>query len=228
MSTEEDLAETARLIEKLDRRVVTGVADVRDQAALDAAVERGVTELGKIDIVIANAGLASYAPSWEISGQAWREMIDINLTGVWQTCKAVIPHLMSRGSGSIVIISSAAGLVGPNNLAHYASAKHGVVGLMRSLANELAGRSVRVNSSHPTQVNTLIIMNDEIYRMFRPDLEAPTADDIVEVSTEMNALPVPWVESADVSHAVLFLASDEARYITGATLPVDAGLVNKF
>ncbi|MCM3920500.1 mycofactocin-coupled SDR family oxidoreductase [Frankia sp. AiPs1] len=227
MAGEADLAETAQLVEKAGGKVVTGVADVRDQAALAAVADRGLAEFGKIDIVVANAGIASYAPAWEITEQAWREMIDINLTGAWQTCRTIIPHMIPRGGGSIVIISSAAGLIAPPNLAHYVSAKHGLVGLMRALANELAGHSIRVNSIHPTQVDTPMIMHDEIYRMFRPDLEEPTAADIVDVSTEMNALPVPWVEPADVSNAVLFLASDEARYITGATLPVDAGIVNK-
>ncbi|SNQ45935.1 (-)-trans-carveol dehydrogenase [Frankia canadensis] len=227
MSTKEDLAETARLVRERDRRVVTAVADVRDAADIEAALRQGVDELGRLDIVVANAGIASYAPAHEITEQAWKEMIDINLTGVWQTCKAAVRYLLPQRSGSIVIISSGAGLIAPPNLAHYVSAKHGTVGLMRALSNELAPHMIRVNSIHPTQVDTPMIMHEEIYRMFRPDLENPTREDIVEPSTAMNSMPVPWVDPVDVSNAVLFLASDEARYITGATLPVDAGIVTK-
>lgn len=227
MATEEDLAETVRLVEAAGGRMVSAVADVRDTAALVAAVDRGTAELGGLDIVVANAGIASYAPAVDISEAAWAEMIDINLSGVWKTVRAAVPALLERGAGSVVVISSAAGLVTPQNLAHYVSAKHGLVGLTGAFANELAARSIRVNCICPTQVNTPMIMHDEIYRMFRPDLDAPTADDIVGVSTQMNALPVPWVEPVDVSNAVLFLASDEARYITGASLPVDAGITRK-
>ncbi|WP_433503012.1 mycofactocin-coupled SDR family oxidoreductase [Pseudonocardia halophobica] len=227
MSSKADLEETARLVEQLDRRVVTAQADVRNAAEVEAALRQGVDELGHVDIVVANAGIASYAPVDEISEAAWKEMLDINLTGVWQTVKAAIPYFKAQGSGSIVIISSGAGLIAPQNLAHYVSAKHGTVGLMRALSNELAPLGIRANSIHPTQVDTPMIMHDEIYKMFRPDLEHPTKEDIVEVSTAMNSLPVPWVEPVDVSNAVLFLASDEARYVTGATLPVDAGICIK-
>lgn len=227
MSTREDLEETAEFVRALGRRAFTAVADVRDAAALDAAVAGGIDALGGLDIVVANAGIASYAAAHVISEAAWNEMIAINLTGVWKTAKATMPHLMAQKSGSIVLISSGAGLIAPANLAHYVSAKHGVVGLMRSLANELGPLGIRCNSIHPTQVDTPMIMHDEIYRMFRPDLADPVKEDIVEVSTTMNLLPVPWVESIDVSNAVLFLASDEARYITGTTLTVDAGICIK-
>ncbi|MGW0035531.1 mycofactocin-coupled SDR family oxidoreductase [Gordonia sp. NPDC003376] len=228
LGTREDLAETERQVTALGRRMVSAVADVRDATALQEALDRGVAELGGLDIVVPNAGIASYAPGHLITEDAFREMIDIDLTGVWQTIKAAVPQLIEQGrGGSITIISSAAGLIAPQNLAHYAAAKHGTVGLMRAFANELAQHRIRVNSIHPTQVDTPMIMHDEIYRMFRPDLDAPTKEDIVEVSTNMNALPVPWVDPIDVSNAVLFLASDEARYITGATLPVDAGIVVK-
>ena len=227
MSTRADLEETAAYVRALGRRCFTSVADVRDAVALGAAIDGGIAELGGLDIVVANAGIASYAPAHEISEEAWGEMIDINLTGVWKTAKAAIPHLIAQKSGSIVLISSGAGLIAPANLAHYVSAKHGVVGLMRALTNELGQYGIRCNSIHPTQVDTPMIMHDEIYRMFRPDLDAPTKADIVEISTNMNLIPVPWVESIDVSNAVLFLASDEARYVTGTTLAVDAGICVK-
>lgn len=226
-STEADLEETAELVRALGRRVVTAVVDVRDSAALETAVAAGISELGGLDIVIANAGIASYAPVDKISEAAWDEMIDINLTGVWKTVKACIPQLVAQRSGSIIIISSGAGLIAPANLAHYVSAKHGLVGLMRALTNELSPHNVRCNSIHPTQVDTPMIMHEEIYRMFRPELDNPSREDIVEVSVGMNLIPIPWVEAVDVANAALFLASEEARYITGMTLTVDAGICVK-
>jgi NAD(P)-dependent dehydrogenase (short-subunit alcohol dehydrogenase family) len=156
-------------------------------------------------------------------------MIDVNLTGVWHTCKAAIPHLRqgARG-GSIVITSSFAGLKGGPNLAHYSAAKHGLVGLMRTLANELAPDMVRVNTVHPTSVDDDMIHNQALYRLFLPDHQGDiTREEVAPVFQTLNALPVPWVESVDISNAVLFLASDEARYITGVTLPVDAGVLVK-
>jgi SDR family mycofactocin-dependent oxidoreductase len=227
MSSEADLAETARLVEEQDRRVVTGVADVRDFDRLKEVMDRGRAELGGLDIVVANAGIASYAPGHEITEAAWDEMIDIDLKGVWHTIKAATPHLLEQQSGAIVIVASAAGVIGPPGLAHYVAAKHGAVGLMRAFANELSPSMIRINAVCPTQVDTPMIMNDEIFTMFRPDVENPGREDIVEVSTNMNVIPVPWVEPRDVSNAVLFLASDEARYITGTALPVDAGIVTK-
>jgi SDR family mycofactocin-dependent oxidoreductase len=228
-ATEEDLAETVKQVEALDRRIVATKADVRDHAALKAAVDDGVAQLGRLDIVSANAGIGS-SPylSHELPEPVWQDMIDINLTGVWHTAKVAIPHLIEGGrGGSIVLTSSAAGLKAYQNIAHYVSAKHGVVGLMRTLANELAPHFIRVNSVHPTQVDTPMVMNEDTYRLFRPDLENPTREDFEPASQAMNALPVPWVEAVDISNAVLFLASDEARYITGVALPVDAGCLIK-
>jgi SDR family mycofactocin-dependent oxidoreductase len=227
MASEADLAETARLVEEQDRRVITAVADVRDYDRLKAIMDDGRSELGGLDIVVANAGIASYASGHEIDEAAWDEMIDIDLKGVWHTIKAAVPHLLEQGSGAIVICASGAGVIGPPGLAHYVAAKHGAIGLMRAFANELSPRMIRINAVCPTQVDTPMIMNEEIFKMFRPDLESPGREDIVEVSTNMNLIPVPWVEPRDVSNAVLFLASDEARYITGTALPVDAGIVTK-
>jgi NAD(P)-dependent dehydrogenase (short-subunit alcohol dehydrogenase family) len=155
-------------------------------------------------------------------------VIDINLTGVWRTTTVATPHLIAgnRG-GSIILTSSAAGLQAYPNVAQYVSAKHGVVGLMRTLALELAPHMIRVNSIHPTQVDTPMIMNEATYGMFRPDLERATREDFEPASQAMNALPIPWVEAVDISNALLFLASDEARYITGVALPVDAGCLVK-
>ncbi|SDT63706.1 mycofactocin-coupled SDR family oxidoreductase [Jiangella sp. DSM 45060] len=228
-ATEEDLAETVAQVEALDRRIVASRTDVRDLAALQAAVDDGVAQLGRLDIVSANAGIGTQPHlTHELSEDLWRDMIDINLTGVWHTTKVAIPRMVEQGEGgSIVLTSSAAGLQAYQNIAHYVSAKHGVVGLMRTLALELAPHSIRVNSIHPTQVDTPMIQNEGTYRLFRPDLENPTRDDFVPASQAMNALPIPWVEPVDISNALLFLASDEARYITGVALPVDAGAVIK-
>jgi SDR family mycofactocin-dependent oxidoreductase len=229
LATPDDLQETVNQVEALDRRIIAAQADVRDYASLKEVVDRGVAEFGRLDIVSANAGIsAPTGPAQDIEEQGWQDMIDINLTGVWHTAKAAIPHLIAGGrGGSIILTSSAAGLMAYQNIAHYVSAKHGVVGLMRSLALELAPHSIRVNSLHPTQVDTPMIMNEETFRLFMPDAESPSREDFAPASQEMNALPIPWVEPADISNALLFLASDEGRYITGVTLPVDAGAVVK-
>jgi SDR family mycofactocin-dependent oxidoreductase len=228
MATPEDLAETVKEVEAMDRRIVATQADVRDYAGLKQALDDGVTQLGRLDIVCANAGISSFGRADELDETTWQDMIDINLTGMWHACKAAIPHLVDGGrGGSIVITSSDAGLKGYQNLAHYVSAKHGVVGLMRTLALELAPHFIRVNSLHPSTVDTGMIQNEATYRLFRPDLDNPGRQELADAGTAINALPVPWLEPTDISNAVLFLASDEARYITGVTLPVDAGFLVK-
>jgi (+)-trans-carveol dehydrogenase len=224
LSTPADLAETVRQVEMLDRRIVASQADVRDTASLERAVADGIAQLGRLDIVSANAGILSSGSLAELTEQAWREMIDINLSGVWRTCKAAIPHLIAGGrGGSIILTSSVAGLKSYANIAHYVSAKHGVTGLMRALAVELAPHRIRVNSLHPTQVSTDMIHNEVMYRLFCPDEPVPTREQFAAASRATGMLPVDWVESTDVSSALLFLASDDARYITGTALPVDAG-----
>jgi SDR family mycofactocin-dependent oxidoreductase len=229
MATSEDLDQTVKAVEALDRRIIATRADVRDFGALKAAVGQGVAELGRLDIVSANAGIASVGASTvDFTEQSWADMIDINLTGVWHTVKAAVPQMIEAGNGgSIVLTSSAAGLMAYPGVGHYVAAKHGVVGLMRTLALELAPHFIRVNSIHPTQVDTDMIQNETIWRLFAPDDPNPSKDSFAPVSQELNALPIPWVEPRDISNALLFLASDEARYITGVTLPVDAGAVIK-
>jgi SDR family mycofactocin-dependent oxidoreductase len=227
-ATREDLDQTVVEVEKLDRRVVARVADVRDQAALDAAVAEGVAELGGLDGVVANAGIASYGRAWELDEATWQDMLDVNLTGVWHTAKAAIPRLIDadRG-GAMVFTSSIGGFKGIQQVGHYVSAKHGVVGLMRNLANELAPYRIRVNTVHPTNVDTHMIQNPGTWGMFAPGDPEPTQEKAIAGFTSLNALEIPWIESVDVANAVLFLLSDEARYITGATLPVDAGAAIK-
>ncbi|HMH92518.1 MAG TPA: mycofactocin-coupled SDR family oxidoreductase [Streptosporangiaceae bacterium] len=229
MATPEDLAETVREVEALDRRIVATQADVRDFGALKAALDDGVAQLGRLDIVSANAGIFSFGTLEELDDTTWQDMIDVNLTGVWHTAKAAIPHLRAAGGGSIVLTSSTAGLQALPNTGHYNSAKHGVVGLMRTLALELAPDMIRVNSVHPTAVDTDMIQNSATYALFAADLpEAErTKDALAPRFQGLNVLPIPWVEAVDISNAVLWLASDEARYVTGVTLPVDAGLTIK-
>jgi (+)-trans-carveol dehydrogenase len=223
-----DLEETVRLVRATGRRIVAGRADVRDYDALAGALEQGLQQLGRLDIVCANAGVNSPGPTHLLSEAQWQTVVDVNLGGVWRTAKAAIPHMIKQGAGGAMILtSSAAGLKGYANIAHYTAAKHAINGLMKTLAQELAPHRIRVNSINPTQVDTPMIMNEPMYRLFCPGLENPTRADFAPVSQQMNALPVPWVEAEDVSQAVLFLASDEARYITGVALPVDAGVLVK-
>lgn len=228
MSTDADLEETARMVKAAGQRIVASRTDVRDFDALKHALDDGVAQLGRLDIVAANAGIVSYGPAAELTERSWQDVIDVNLTGVWHTCKAAIPQLIEGGrGGSMILTSSVAGLKGWENQAHYVSAKHAVVGLMRTLAKELAPHSIRVNTVHPTAVNTDMLLNDFTYKLFRPELDAPTLDDAKELFFGLNSLPIPWVETVDISNALLFLASDEARYITGVMLPVDAGCTLK-
>ncbi|MDT4934873.1 MAG: hypothetical protein QOK11_2765 [Pseudonocardiales bacterium] len=224
LASRADFDETVRRVEELGRRIVAREADVRDVESLRAAVDAGVAEFGRLDIVSANAGILSNGQSHELSEETWGDMIDINLSGVWRTCKVAIPHLIAGGrGGSIVLTSSVAGLRSYNGVSHYVSAKHGVVGLMKTLAQELAPHSIRVNTVNPTQVDTAMIQNESMYHLFCPDVENPTREDFGSASAATILLPIDWVESIDVSNAVLFLASHEARYITGVALPIDAG-----
>ena len=222
MSTPADLAKTAKQVEALDRRIYAAQADVRDATALKAAFDAGTAELGPVDIVLANAGIAPV--SAHPRPEEWRDVIDTNLTGVYNTVQVAIPSMIERGrGGTIVLTSSTAGLNGiagdaPGWLA-YTAAKHGLVGLMRTYANNLAKHSIRVNTVHPTGVNTPMVVNDAVQELFRRD---PTLGQAM-----MNALPVSVVEPVDISNAVLFLVSDDGRYVTGVTLPVDAGFTNK-
>jgi SDR family mycofactocin-dependent oxidoreductase len=223
-STTEDLKETVTQVEALDRRVVARVADTRDLPALQEAVATAVSEFGRLDIVVANAGILSMARCWEITDDEWNTIVDINMKGVWHTAKAAIPTMIEQGTGGSIILTSSIAGIGPlAGMAHYGAAKHGVTGLARTMANELAEYNIRVNSVHPTAVLTPMIDNEALYRAFRPDIESPTLEDAKVGFATLNKLPIPWVEPVDISNAVLYLASDEARYVTGVQLPVDAG-----
>ncbi|MFR9803728.1 mycofactocin-coupled SDR family oxidoreductase [Pseudonocardia sp. RS010] len=220
-----DLAETVRLVEKLDRRIVTAELDVRDHDAVEHFVAEAAAELGGLDIVVANAGINGPGVTVaETRHEDWRSVIDTNLTGTYNTVKAALPPLLagSRG-GSITLVSSSLALRPGLHFGAYTTTKHGIVGLMETLALELGGQSVRVNSVHPTGVRTDLFLNPATYRLFRPDLERPTLDDAMLAFHDLNVLPIPWIEADDVSNLVVFLATDEARYITGASIPVNAG-----
>lgn len=222
MSTPDDLEQTVKEVEALDRRIVAVEADVRDGAALQAAFDAGVAELGPVDIVLANAGIAPMSMSPQAA--EWQDVLDVNLTGVYNTVQAAVPSMIERGAGgAIVLTSSTAGINGiggnsPGGLGYTAS-KHGVVGLMRSYANILAPHNIRVNTVHPTGVNTPMVVNDAMQEFLTSDPSLSNA--------MANALPVPMIEALDISNAILWLVSDDARYVTGVTLPVDAGFTNK-
>ncbi|HEV3391464.1 MAG TPA: mycofactocin-coupled SDR family oxidoreductase [Solirubrobacteraceae bacterium] len=229
LASEEDLDSTVKEVESMGRRAVKAVADVRSLSELQQAADTGLSELGKIDIVCANAGIGSWAVAWEMTEQQWKDMIDINLTGVFNTVRATLPSMVERGEGgSVVLTSSTAGLRAYANTAHYTAAKHGVIGLMKVLAQEAGPHRIRVNAVCPTTVRTPLVINDATFELFAPHLEHPTEDDVREPFESLNILPgVAWVEPSDVSDAVLFLCSDAAKFITGVALPIDAGNIVK-
>ncbi|KXF53880.1 3-ketoacyl-ACP reductase [Rhodococcus sp. SC4] len=224
LGTADDLQETVRQVESLGRKIVATRADVRDYDALKKAVDDGVNQFGRLDIVSANAGVVSgFVPAETLDETTWQDMIDINLTGVWHTVKAATPHLRASGGGSIVITSSVTGLRAVRNAAHYTAAKSGLIGLMKTLALELAEDRIRVNTIHPTTVGTDMTFNDATYRVFLPHMENPTKADFIAATHVLNPYPVDLIEPVDLSNALLFLASEEARYITGVALPIDGG-----
>ena len=230
MPTVGDLEAVAEEVRDLGRRAVVVQADVRDSETVSTGIRDAAEELGRLDILVANAGVLGAAkPSWELSLEEWSTVVDINLTGVWTCIRAGLPPMMAAGNGgSVILVSSIAGLRGVPNVANYAAAKHGLVGLAGSVANEVAEHGIRVNTIHPTNVRTPMIDNPTSAKIFRPDLESPTLDDGTEVLQRINLLPTPWIDPEDVSAAVLWLASAESRYVTGAAIPVDAGMLCKY
>lgn len=228
LPTIEDLDLTAEMVRSEGRRVISRQLDVRNGADLAELASDAHAEFGRIDVIVANAAISTFAPVAEMTDEMWQPTIDINLSGVLRTIRAALPAMLAgeRG-GSIILISSAAGTLGLLNMTHYVAAKHGVIGLMRGLANELGEQRIRVNAILPGTVNTDLASNHTVMKLFRPDLDNPTIEDADEVMRSLNLIPVRWAEPEDISAAVLFLASDEARYITGVGLPVDAGYAAK-
>ena len=230
LADSDDLGTTVDLVKSRGRRIYAAEADVRDLAGLQEAVAAGIGQLGRLDIVVANAGtLNDTAPMWELSERQFQDQIDVNLTGVWKTIKATVPVLLRQGEGGVVIlIASISGLRAELNVGHYAASKHGVNGLMRTLSAELAPHGIRVNSINPTNVNTSMINNPCYNRLFAGGIEGATQEDALEALTAMHALPIPFLDPIDVSNAVMYLASDDGRYITGTTHVIDAGALNPF
>jgi SDR family mycofactocin-dependent oxidoreductase len=222
-STLDDLAETEKAVEQIGRRCLTIQADVRDGTQMAAAVQEALGLFGRIDVAAANAGILGPAlPVWELTDDDWEETLSINLHGVWQTVKAVAPPMVEAHRGAIVLTSSTMGKTATANMASYVTAKHGVLGLMRAAAVDLAPHGVRVNAVCPTTVNTDMILPSIPY--FTNYKEGATIEDAAEGFDAFTLMPgVPWVEPQDISNAVAFLVSDEARYITGTALAIDAG-----
>lgn len=218
-SSNEDLEKLKDDVENVGGKIVIFAGDVRNEEDVKLAVSRGVDAFGGIDILFSNAGIAAYGNSWELTSEQWHTLIDINLNGGWLVSKYVIPHLIEKKSGVIIYNSSIAGLRGMNRMSHYAASKHGLVGLAKSQAIELAPYGIRVVTLHPTGVNTP--MNDGL-----AELEHTTVEEIAERSAG-NLLPVPWIETEDVVEAVKYLAGDKARFITGSQFVIDAGLLTR-
>lgn len=218
-ATEEDLAETVAAVEALDRRIIAKKLDVRKLSELQSFLNEAVAQMGKLDIAVVNHGIVIMRPWDQVTEEHWDEQVSINLKGVWTSIHSAAPHLVKNGGGSIIITSSAAGLKGLPFLVPYAASKHGVVGIMRVYAAELAEHNIRVNSIHPTGVETMMGADPELQaNMGKWIGEHPTLGGMFA-----NMLPIQATKPVDQSNAVLFLASDEARYITSVTLPVDAG-----
>ena len=216
LGTEAELLETVRLVEAEGRRCVSAVLDVRDGPALVKLVERTVGSLGRLDVLVANAGVISYGAAWELSEAQWDEVVGVNLTGVWQSCRAAVPAMLAGGDGgAIVVTTSTAALKGLSGMAHYAAAKHGCIGLARSLALELAPHRIRVNCVAPGGVRTPMAEQEQMRGVMEADPGLAL--------TLTCLLPVDVVEPEDVSAAVVWLCSDAARFVTGAVLPVDGG-----
>jgi SDR family mycofactocin-dependent oxidoreductase len=223
LASEQQLHETVKLVEELDQRCNAVQADVRDTAQVQEVVDTTMSEFGKIDILVVNHGILSLAPVAEMTDEQWNDVIDTDLTGVFKPMRAVIPHMIENGWGRIIATASMAGRTGLPTVAHYCAAKWGVIGLTKSVAREVAGNGITVNCVCPTNVDTDMIHNAAFYELFAPDVVNPTREQAIPGFQSLNAIPVPWIEPKDISEAMLFLASEEARFITGEALHVSAG-----
>jgi len=223
-STAEDLKETGRLIEAEGGRVIIREADVRDYDALVEAVDAGEEAFGVVDVGVMNAGIFAMTPALQITDDEWRTMLEVNLMGAWHGAKAVANRLIATGAaGSLIFTSSTTGLQAAGLTAHYGASKHGIIGLARTLAIELGQSNIRCNVLCPTGVNTTMIMHDTLYRAFNPEMENPTFEDARPLLMQHHMLPIAHIEPEDVSQAVLWLASDESKFVTAAVIPIDGG-----
>ena len=227
MATKADLDETRAAVEATGRRMVAERADVRDYAAVEAVLKKGLAEFGRVDVVVANAGICCGAGSfWEISLQNWKDTVDVDLTGAWHTVRAATPAMIEGGrGGAIIMVASAGATKGFQNITHYVAAKTALVGMLKPMAAELGPHFIRVNALSPTNVNTAIYMTETNKRLFLPDNPDPTDEEYELASRPQHVIPIGWMETRDTSAALRFLASDDARYITGLEMRVDAGVV---
>jgi SDR family mycofactocin-dependent oxidoreductase len=222
LSRDDDLAETVRLCEAEGATVISDSVDVREYDQVKAFADRALEELGQIDVLVANAGIFTFGTLTELSSEQFDDMINTNLKGVWHAVKAVVPSMEERQYGRCVLIGSSSSLIGYPNVGHYTAAKHGVLGLTKSLALEQAANGITANCVCPTGVHTAMLENEAAYALMSPD--NPTLEASLAVMETMNAIPRPWLEPEDVTKLVLFLASDDAGYITGAEMKIDMGL----
>jgi SDR family mycofactocin-dependent oxidoreductase len=223
LGSSEELAETAAMVEATGRRCLTMTADIRDTAAMGLVVEAGLDTFGAIDICVANAGVTGYGKFHELDDDTWNDMIDVDLTGTFKTIRAVLPTMLDRRYGRIIATSSMAGRMGNANLAHYVAAKWGVIGMVKSLAMEVANKGITVNAIAPAAVDTPMLHNEAMYKLFCPDMEAPTREDVTPRYQAMNRLGVAWMDPEEISRAVLFVAADAAGSMTGQVIEVSLG-----
>ena len=223
LGTEAELAETVALVEATGRRCLAMTADVRDSDAMGLVVDAALDTFGTIDICVANAGVTGYGRFHELDDETWNDMIDVDLTGTFKTIRAVVPTMLERRYGRIIATSSMAGRMGNANLAHYVAAKWGVIGMVKSLAMEVANKGITVNAVAPAAVDTPMLHNEAMYRLFCPDMDAPTREDVTPRYQAMNRLGVAWMDPSEVSRAVLFVAADAAGAMTGQVIEVSLG-----
>jgi len=228
LAREEDLHHTAGLVEAEGRAALAARCDVRDPAQVDALVAAAVERFGRVDILLANAGISPAIDVVHTTPDAWEEVLGTNLTGVFNAMRAVAPTMMAQGSGRIVATSSMLGRSAAPSMAAYCASKWGVIGLVKSVAQDLAAHGITVNAVAPGNVSTPMVHNDALYRHLRPDLEHPTSEDVAPILQRLQVIPVPWFEPEEVTNAVLFLVGDQARYITGAVIDVSAGASARF
>lgn len=227
LATPSDLEETRRLVEETGRRCLAIRGDVRSADDMEGAAQQTLEEFGKVDIVLGNAGIMPIKPTWEFTEKEFRDTLDVNILGVWHTCRVFIPSMIEQRRGAIVVTGSTCAFKGFPNLGCYVASKHGVNGLMRTLAAELAPHRIRVNSVNPTVVKTAMVLNEELKTLFAGDGPPLTDEEYLAMQAKPNMLPVV-LEPEDISNAILWLVSDAARYVTGVALPVDAGFLEKW
>jgi NAD(P)-dependent dehydrogenase (short-subunit alcohol dehydrogenase family) len=228
LGTPDDLAETARLVEAEGGRCITGQADVRDLGSMIAFVDGVVEELGSVDILVANAGVSTMCSIFDLDADGWSETLDTNLTGVFNALRAAAPHMRRQHWGRMVTVSSMMGRSSNPLISAYCASKWGVIGLTKSVAQEMAHSNVTVNAIAPGNISTDMIHNDTLYRLMRPDLAHPGADDVAAVMASLHVQPVPWLEAEEITAALVFLCSDGARHVTGSVIDVDAGASARF